>query len=220
MTTKDIEPVKLFVHGNNISYDVQLSINGIVIGSGNVSSLKICNENHPLKDQVSDLPAMFRDQIAFVLKEGENTISLQFKQKTNNAKPFSFALTSVNEIPPLYYFSSEKTSGSVSSTFYIHNPDKAPCLGNADAAFVFSESISFFHTVINEKPLRAFGGSGGLTDLTLIEGNNILKVNYIASETGEFTYYIKTPNFTKKVVKHITKDQVDKKQIDIYTFEK
>ncbi|WP_159023950.1 hypothetical protein [Formosa sp. L2A11] len=225
MTPKNLDPVKLLVYGNNNNYNVQLIINGVSIGNGSVSGLKILNKNHPLKSQFEDFPPIVKDQIAFVLKEGENTIKLKFKHKSNNSRKFSFALTAVDELVPLFYFSSEEESGSVTSKFYVWNTDETselntPSLGNADASFIFSESTALFQATLNDNKLMVFGGTGGLTDLNLIEGQNTLKVNYICSNEGEFTYYIHTPNFTKKVIKNITKDQVDSFLIDTYTFEK
>ena len=224
MTSQDTKHIKAFVSGHNSNYDVQLKINGKPVGKGDLSGLKIFNEEHPFKDQLKDMPPFVQDRIAFVLKEGENTIEIKFDRRTQNFNPprkFSFGLTSSIEYIPFYYVSSEKESGTITSKFNLKfKKDKSEkekvTLGNKDAAFIYSQRMDIFQANLNGKNLMYFGGTGGLTDLQLIKGTNTLEVNYVPGSEGEISYYIQTPNFTKKVIKKIPKDQVDELQIDVY----
>ncbi|MEG3753731.1 hypothetical protein [Psychromonas arctica] len=228
MASKASQNIKAFVSGHNSNYDVQLKINGKPVGKGAVSGLKIFNEENPLKNQFQDMPPFVQDILAFVLKEGENTIELKFDRKRANFSPprkFSFGLTSSTEYIPFYYVSSEKESGVITSKFYLNYTKERPekeqiTLGNKDAAFIYSERMSSFQATLNDESLMYFGGSGGLTDLNLIKGTNILQVQYETEHEGEISYYIQTPSFTKKVVKNISKDQVNKAQTDIYELKK
>jgi len=228
MSSDKLGPVKVFVDGHNSNYDVQLKINGVSVGKGSVSGLKIFNEEHPFKNQLDDMPSFVKDQLAFVLKEGENSIEIKFKIRTISnslGETFSFALKGSMDNIPLYYFSSREHSGYVSSKFYIENKnseskDTKPSLGNEDAAFIFSERTSYFQAVLNNNNLMYFGGAGGLTDLNLVEGENNLEVKYASSKEGDFMYYLRTPNFTKKIIKYISKEEVGKELIDVYKIEK
>ena len=142
MTYKVLEPVKCFVGGNNISFDVHLKINGVIIKKGNVGNLKIMNKNHPLKERLDNIPSFLRDELAFVLKEGKNDIELEFKREGGSYEKngqFTFSLTRSSLNIPIYYFSSKKDSGKITSKFYIQDKKlkkNYTSLGNTDAAFI------------------------------------------------------------------------------------
>ena len=228
MTSKANQNIKTFVSGHNSNYDVQLKINGKPVGKGDLSGLKIFNEEHPFKNQLKDMPPFVQDLIAFVLKEGDNTIEIKFDRRIKNFNPprkFSLGLTSSVEYIPFYYVSSEKKSGTITSKFNLKfKKDKSEkekvTLGNKDAAFIYSQRMDVFQATLNGESLRYFGGTGGLTDLQLIKGTNTLEVKYVPGSEGEISYYIQTPNFTKKVIKEISKDQVNEVQVDVYEFKK
>ncbi|WP_299779063.1 hypothetical protein [uncultured Formosa sp.] len=226
MNHKNLDPVKCFVYGKNLRYNVQLKINGVIIGEGYVGDMKIFDTDNPLKAEIEELPSFVQEQMAFILKEGENTIELKFQHDSKYAltnKKFSFALVRAGFDTPLYYFSSEKESGSVTSKFYVGNENQNSennlvSLGNTDASFIFSQEASFLQVILNKENVMVYGNSVGLTDLNLVEGSNTLEVKYANNKEGEITYYIQTPNFTKKVTKNITKDQLNKDIVDVYTF--
>lgn len=226
MTYKNLEPVKCLVGGNNSLFDVHLKINGVSIKNGYVGNLKIMNENHPLKEGLDNMPSFMKDELAFVLKEGENNIELEFKRNGGSYESngqFTFSLTRSSLNIPLYYFSSRKDSGKVTSKFYIQDKklkENYTSLGNTDASFIASEKINYFQAFLNDESLMSFGGTSGITDLDLIEDNNKLEIKYKSAYEGEFSYYIKTPNFTKKVIKNISKDQLNKTIVDVYEFKK
>lgn len=224
LTYKDLEPIKCFIHGNNMSYDVQLKINGVEIGNGYISDLKILSENHPLKAEIDDLPDFIKNKTPFVLKEGENIIELKYNCDSNKyaaQNKFSFALARPNAHKPLFYFSSQNESGVAISKFYVRNKNEEkenemPIVGNSDAYFIFSQRADYFQAILNDTDLMSYHGSGGVSDLQLNKGNNMLKVKYMSKQEGELIYYVHTPNFTKKVIKNITKDQLEKVLVDTY----
>jgi len=228
MKDKPLNLVKCFVEGNQHYYETILIINGDTIANGNVDDLKIFNTNHPLQSQMEELPLFIREKASFVLKEGKNDIEIKFKENTKGYKPnrkFNLALTRVGYNTPLFYFSSDKKSDHIKSKFYIYNDDLEPdnfktSLGNKTAAFIYSESTLLFQAILNDNSLMVFGNTGGLTVLDLIDGDNVLKVRYKCAHAGDFTYYIQTPNFTKKITKTITKDQIKEFLVDTYQLQK
>ena len=63
-----------------------------------------------------------RDELAFVLKEGKNDIELEFKREGGSYEKngqFTFSLTRSSLNIPIYYFSSKKDSGKITSKFWL-----------------------------------------------------------------------------------------------------
>ena len=221
MATAELEPMKCFTYTSNQGYKALIKINGkTIVDWKSPSGLKIFDENNAFKQVAEDIPELGKE-MAFVLKEGENTIDVEYKEDGFSQGDFWFSFASMRYKVPFFFFSGEGEQGKVSSKFIINNEEPTgynTTVGNKDAAFVyFSDRINFFQATLNDKKLMSFGNSNGLTNLNLNDGDNKLEIRYLSEYEGVFSYYIKTPGFTKLIEKTITTNDLNKEVVDVYS---
>lgn len=115
----DTQPLRGFVDSFGYGYEVSISVNGtpvkLIKGDGQ-QAVRLFALDHPMRAQS---PPDMAD--LFILKEGENSITVEFRKKENAQNPLQVKF----EVPdryakPLFYLtSSTKTEGKVEKTFSI-----------------------------------------------------------------------------------------------------
>jgi hypothetical protein len=113
------DPIKGFIDSFGYGYEVKVSINGIPIpiikGKGQQAT-RLFSADHPMKKQASP-----EQQSLFILHEGDNSITVEFKKLEDAQTPLEIKL----EVPdryskPLFHLkSSEKKSAKIELSFRI-----------------------------------------------------------------------------------------------------
>jgi hypothetical protein len=113
------DPIKGFIDSFGYGYEVKVSINGtpipIITGKGQ-QACRLFSPDHPMKKQASP-----EQEYMFILREGDDTISVEFKKLEDAQIPLEIKL----EVPdrysmPLFHLkSSATTSAKIERTFRI-----------------------------------------------------------------------------------------------------
>jgi hypothetical protein len=113
------EPIKGIIDSFGYGYEVKVSINGtpipVIRGKGQQAS-RLFSADHPMKKQASP-----EQQNIFILREGDNTIAVEFRKLEDAQTPLEIKL----EVPdryakPIFHLrSSEKESARIDRSFRI-----------------------------------------------------------------------------------------------------
>lgn len=209
MTDETMTALSCFCYG----YKIKALVNGIDVGvtGGQSENRRLFAADSPMASQA---PPEMRKKI-FVLKKGENTISIEFAKQSDNKNDRMDISMEMDGYPaPLFFLQGRlKPSGKVEKSFVVSDVPSAdfkPVFvtdqGDGKAVFVHMSSRSTSMTpVLNGESGMTFSGMPGTTVLdNIVPGKNELVLKYSGKPGVEARFCVVTPEGVKFMEKKIT----------------
>lgn len=209
MTDETMAALSCFCYG----YKIKALVNGVDVGvsGGKSESKRLVAADSPMASQV---PPEIRKK-SFVLKKGENTISIEFtKQSDDKNDRMEISLEMDGYPAPLFFLQGRsKPSGKVEKIFVVSDVPSADfkpvfVTDQADgkAVLVHMSSLSTSMTpVLNGKSGMTISDMPGTTVLdNIVSGKNELVLKYSGEPGVEAKFCVVTPEGVKFLAKKIT----------------
>lgn len=209
MTNETMVALSCFSYG----YKLKVLVNGIDVGvaGGKSENKRLFGADNPMASQVS--PEIKKK--AFVLKKGENTISIEFTKQSDDKNDRMEVSLEMEGFPaPLFFLQCRsKPSGMVEKCFVLNDTPSAnfkPVFvtdqGDGKAVLVHMSSISTSMTpVLNGKSGMTISDMPGTVVLdNFVSGSNDLVLKYSGKPGAEAKFCVITPEGVNFLVKKLT----------------